>query len=427
MKSSIITGIEAWEALSDYMVPAVNVRVATAGGKWAVSSYTEGSGNGPYYGYHLYDGGRRFGGRGVSAAAALINDTLAPALTGMDCLSQSVIDHVITTTLAGRGLPAAVNVSSPVSFAALKAGAACLDTPLFQYIGGAFAAKIPVPGFMGASGSNRYGEHSSAGGKPFYAFVAHDFQTNDEADYALWEVENLWESEMAKQYGVRPHRSFSMAIPKGRVKNDAQMWALMAECIEKTGFRDKVGLHADFSASAFYNPQSGCYEGLYDEKKRTREEMIELVIDIVKKYPFVVIQDPLDAEDTAGFQEITKAVDIQVAGSDIFGADPGRLDRCAREGCFNTAILRVQKYATFSDCVKAVSICNRLGIGVMPWDSTGEDTDIIHYAVGFRCGSICMSGLSSHGNKMALIEKAIGPRASFFGSRGLKGGRFALQ
>jgi enolase len=426
MKSSIITGIEAWEALSDYMVPAVNVRVTTAGGKQAAASYTEGSGSGPYYGYHLYDGGTRFGGKGVSAAAALINDALAPALVGMDCLSQSVIDHVIITTLAGHGLPVAVNVSSPVSFAVLKAGAACLDMPLFEYIGGAFSAKIPVPGFMGASGSNRYGEHSSAQGKPFYAFVAHDFATNDEADYALWEVETLWENEMAKQYGVRPHRSFSMAIPKGRVQNDGQMWELMAECIEKTGFKGKVGLHADFSASAFYNPQSGCYEGLYDEKKRTREEMIALVTGIVKKYPFVVIQDPLEARDMSGFREITKTVDIQVAGSDIFGTDLQRLGRCAREGCFNTAILRVQKYATFSDCVKAVSICNQLGIGIMPWDSTGEDTDIIHYAVGFRCGSICMSGLNSHGNKMSLIEKTIGPRASFFGSRGLKGRRFAL-
>ncbi|MDR1626494.1 MAG: hypothetical protein LBT33_08120 [Spirochaetia bacterium] len=426
MKSSIITGIEAWEALSDYMVPAVNVRVTTAGGKWAAASYTEGSGSGPYYGYHLYDGGSRFGGKGVGAAAALINDALAPALAGMDCLSQSVVDHAITATLAGRGLPVATNVSSPVSFAVLKAAAACLGLPLFEYIGGAFAAKIPVPGFLCASGSSRYGEHSSAGGKPLYAFVAHDFQTNDEADYALWEVENLWESEMAKQYGVRPHRSFSMAIPKGRVKDDAQMWALMAECIEKTGFKGKVGLHADFSASAFYNAQSGCYEGLYDEKKRTRGEMIALVTDIAKKYPFVVIQDPLEAEDTDGFREITKAVDIQVAGSDIFGTDLERLDRCAREECFNAAILRVQKYATFSDCVKAVSICNGLGIGVMPCDSAGEDTDIIHYAVGLRCGSICMSGLSSHGNKMALIEKAIGPRALFFGSQGLKGRRFAL-
>jgi enolase len=426
MKSSIITGIEAWEALSDYMVPAVNVRVTTAGGKQAGASYTEGSGNGPYYGYHLYDGGTRFGGKGVSAAAALINDVLAPALTGMDCLSQSVLDHVISTTLAGRGLPPAVNVSSPVSFALLKAGAACLDMPLFEYIGGSFAAKIPVPGFLGASGSNRYGEHSSAQGKPFYAFVAHDFHTNDEADYALWEVENLWESEMAKQYGVRPHRSFSMAIPRGRVQDDGQMWALMAECIEKAGFKDKVGLHADFSASAFYNPASGCYEGLYDEKKRTREEMIGLITGIVKKYPFVVIQDPLEAQDMAGFREITKAVDIQVAGSDIFGIDLERLSRCAAEECFTTAILRVQKYATFSDCVKAVSICNQMGIGIMPWDSTGEDADIIHYAVGFRCGSICMSGLNSHGNKMSLIEKAIGPRASFFGSPGLKGRRFAL-
>jgi enolase len=426
MKSSIITAVEAWEALSDYMVPSVNVTVTTAGGKRASASYTEGISKSSYYGYHLYDGGNRFNGKGVSAAAALINTALAPVLVGMDSQKQGRIDEIIMETLAAGGTPAAVNVSSPVSFAVLKAGAASLGVPLFAYIGGSFSAKIPVPGFLCASGSNRYGDHSAAMGKPNYAFVAYNFHSNDEADYALWEVETLWENSMAKEYGVRPHRGFSMAIPKGRVKNDGQLWELMTRCIETAGFAGKVGLHADFSASAFYNPASARYEGLYDEKPRSREEMISLVTESVKKYPFVIVQDPLEPNDTGGFKEITGAVDIQVAGSDIFGSDLKRLRECAVNGCFNTAVLRVQKYATFSECVKAVVICDQLGIGVMPWDSTGEDWDIIHYAAGFRCGSVCMSGLSSHGNKMALIENEIGPRASFFGPQGLKGRRFSL-
>jgi enolase len=217
-----------------------------------------------------------------------------------------------------------------------------------------------------------------------------------------------------------------MAIPKGRVKNDAQLWELMTRCIEKAGYTGRVGLHADLATTAFFDPQTQSYAGLYDDKKRNREEMINLVIDMAKTYPFVILQDPLEQNDTAGFAAITKSVDIQVAGCDIIGTDPERLRSLGSAGCFNTAVLRVQKYPTFSDCVKAVSICGQLGIGVMPWDSAGEDQDIIHYAVGFRCGSVNMSGLSSHGNKMALIEEEIGPRVSFFGKHGLKGDKFSL-
>jgi enolase len=427
MKESCITSIEAREALSDYMTPAVNVSITTAGGIQASASYTEGVSHGSYYGYHLYDGGKRFNGKGVSAAVGLINNLLAPALIGQDVLKQSVIDGIIRKVVeAGMEIPA-VNVSSPVSFAALKTGAASLHIPLFAYIGGSFSAKIPVPGFLNASGSSRYGEHSGAQGKPNYAFVAYDFANNDEADYALWEVENLWEESMGREYGVKPHRGFSMAIPKGRAKDDGQLWELMARCIEKAGYGGKVGLHADLAATAFFNSRTGFYEGLYDTQKRTQDEMIQLAIDMAKNYPFVIIQDPLEQNDGAGFADITRAVDIQVAGCDIIGTDLERLRSLGAAGCFNAAVLRVQKYPTFSECVKAVSICNQLGLGIMPWDSTGEDLDIIHYAVGFRCGAIGMSGLSSHGNKMALIEEDIGPRVSFFGKYGLKGKRFSLS
>jgi enolase len=426
MKNSTIMSIKAWEGLSDYMTPAVNVSVVTAAGPRADASYAEGISHGSYYGYHLYDGGKRFDGKGVSSAVALINNVLAPALVGEDVLKQGIVDGIIKEVLEAEMETPAVNVSSPVSFAVLKAGAASLDMPLFSYIGGSFSAKIPVPGFLNASGSSRYGEHSPAQGKPHYAFVAYDFADNNEADYALWEVENLWEESMGREYGVKPHRGFSMAIPKGRVKNDGQLWELMARCIEKAGYTGKVGLHADLAATAFFDPETKSYAGLYDENRRDREQMISLAIDMAKNYPFVILQDPLEQNDSDGFAEITRSVDIQVAGSDIIGTDLERLRSLGSAGCFNTAVLRVQKYPTFSDCVRAVSICGQLGIGVMPWDSAGEDMDIIHYAVGFRCGSVSMAGLSSHGNKMALIEEEIGPRVSFFGKHGLKGGRFSL-
>jgi enolase len=324
-------------------------------------------------------------------------------------------------------LPQAANISSPVSFAVLKAAAATLQLPLYQYVGGVFAAKIPVPGFLCVNGSSRYGANAQAMGKPFYAFVAYDFETCDEADYALWEVENRWEKLAPKEYGVRIHHTSSRAIPRGRVADDGTIMEALARAIADAGFEGRVGLHVDFAATAYYNPETKMYSGLYDGKTRSREEMIDLIAGLPRKYPVVILQDPLEADDVAGFATIARAVDVQVVGSDIFGTDVARLEACAAAGCFNTAALRVHKYPTFSACASAVAACARHDIGVMPVDTAGEDLDIVQYAVGFRAGSIGMSGLSSHGNKMSLVEREIGPRASFFGKQGLKGTRFAPQ
>jgi enolase len=426
MKDSIITSVEARETLSDLMCTAVEVTVTTAGGKRGTALYAEGLSFGSHYGFTLYDGGSRYNGKGMASAAAHINYALAPALEGMDSLLQSAIDETIIAAMAQAGLPQAVNISSPVSFAVLKAAAAAYDLPLFEYVGGSFAGKIPVPGFFCTSGSNRYADKAEAMGKPFYAFVAYDFATHDEADYALWEVENQWEKLVPKEYGVRIHYTSSKAIPRGRTANDGELLASLAKAIKSAGFEGKVGLHADFSATAYYDPATGTYGGLFDGKAKNRKEMIKLCAELPKKYPVVVLQDPLEENDLEGYAEITSKTDIQVAGSDIFGTDLKRLDACAAMGCFNTAVLRAHKYATFSECAHAVSICNQNGVGVMPADSAGEGDAVVQYAVGFRCGSTCMSGLSSHGNKMSLTEREIGPRASFFGKYGLKGSRFQL-
>jgi enolase len=201
---------------------------------------------------------------------------------------------------------------------------------------------------------------------------------------------------------------------------------MLAQAIAEAGFEGRVGLHVDFAATAYYNPETKLYSGLYDGKSRSREEMLELAVGLPKKYPVVIIQDPLEAADMEGFAAITRATDVQVVGSDVFGTDLARLEKCATAGCFNTAALRVHKYPTFSACARAAACCSRHDIGLMPVDTAGEDFDIVSYAVGFRAGSIGMSGLSSHGNRMSLAEREIGPTASFFGKYGLKGARFKL-
>lgn len=426
MKDFIITSVVARETLSDLMCTAMEVTVTLAGGKTGTATYAPGVAFGPWYGKDLFDAGERYAGKGMKEALGHINGCIVPALVGMDARMQSEMDEAIIAALVQKNIPLATNVTSPVSFAVLKAGAASLGMPLFQYVGGVFAHKIPVPGFLCANGSSRYANNPQAFGRPYYAFVAYDFETHDEADYALWEVESAWEKIAPKEFGVRIHHTSSRAIPKGRVANDGELMEILASAIKTAGFEGKVGLHADFAATAYYDAEKAVYSGIFDGKDRDANEMVALMTELPKKHPLVIIQDPLAAHDTEGFAAITRGTDIAVAASDLFGADLARLEECAAKKCFNTAVLRVHKYPTFSACVQATAICARYDIGLMPMDTAGEDLDIVQYAAGFRAGSIGMSGLSSHGNAMGLVEDEIGPRVSFFGKHGLMGPRFKL-
>ncbi|CAK7007909.1 MAG: Enolase [Desulfovibrio sp.] len=423
MRESVITSVIARETLADPMCTAVDVTVTVAGGKTGVATYAPGVIFGPYYGQDLFDGGARYGGKGMAKAAAYINDVIAPALIGLDAQMQSQVDDAILAASNGH---AAINVTSPVSFAALKAGAASIGMQLHQYIGGVFAHTIPVPGFLCANGSSRYHNNPEAAGRPYYAFVAYDFATHEEADYALWEVESAWEKIAPKEFGVRIHHTSSRAIPKGRVANDGELMEILASAITVAGFEGKVGLHADFAATAYYDAAKGVYSGIFDGTPRDTDAMIALMTELPKKYPLVILQDPLAAHEAEGFAAITRGTDITVAASDLFGTDLLRLEECAANKCCTTAVLRVHKYPVFSACARAAAICARHDIGLMPADTAGEDLDIVQYAAGFRAGSVGMSGLSSHGNVMGLVEGEIGPRASFSGRYGLTGSRFTL-
>lgn len=403
------------------------VTVETAGGATGTASYMQSASFGEFYGDSLLDEKKEFEGNGVLSACAIINSVIGPALIGKDAFQQSQIDEIIMDSLRTTHLTCAVNITSPVSFAVLKAAAAAKGEPLYRYLGGASAFTLPVPGFLCASGSNRYGVYDDAQGKPNYAFVAYGFDNHDDADYAIWEVEDAWENMIAKEYGVRPHRGFSMAIPSGRITADQQMWELMNRCIREKGYEGKVGLHADLSAHAFWNAEKNMYAGLFDTQERTRDQMIETVLEMAHKYNFVIIQDPLNTWDLEGYAKLTAESGVQIVGSDVFGTDLDRLHQCLVGKCFNTMLLRVQKYPTFSDCVRAVNMASSYGVGVMPMDSAGEDEDIVDYAIGFHCGTIYMSGPSCHGNWMPLLEDMIGPRVRFFGRYGLKGKAFELR
>ena len=428
MSRTTIISVKAREVYSLRGHPGIEARVKTENGATGVAVCTAGLSIGTFEVPFKYDGGERFEGKGVRKAVAGIDEVVAPALVGQDAACQVTIDDILIKLNGPEAkTPVGGNATAAVSAAVLKAGAAALDIPLYAHIGGIGATRLPVPGIIGFVGSARYGGGEKAFGKPSHSFMAYDFPSFSEASYALWVVKRAWHKIIEKKFGKTWVFQDRLCIDAGMVKSDEDVWALMTETINKCGYENKVGIQVDVASDTYYDKTQKVYTGLFSSGSKNRDDMIELYTRMVKEYPFVIIEDPLNEEDYEGHAMVTESLDIQVVGDDLFTTNTERVKKGIKTGAANTVLLKVNQIGTISQSAEMIKLAYDNGYGVMPCESRGEGIAICDYCVGFGTGTVRESGLFDFGNRFMEIEAELGSRVRFAGKHGLKGKRFELK
>ncbi|MCL1829834.1 MAG: hypothetical protein FWG21_00220 [Oscillospiraceae bacterium] len=424
MSRSTIVSVKAREIQSLRGHPGVEAVVVTENGSVGRAICTAGISIGSHEIPFAYDGGEKWRGKGVMRAVNAVNEMIAPAIIGMDASRQIEVDSVMLNigkdTLGG-------NATGAVSAAVLKAGAASLDIPLYAHIGGASSYVLPVPGTGCLGGSNRYGDHAlHSGGKPSHAFMAYDFNSFAEASYALWDISDRWRVALKEAYGA-DLGAMGASIPPGTVKSDTELWDLMAETINKHGYENRIGIQVDIASDTYFNKQTQKFEGLFDATPRTMDELLAFLIDMPKKWPFVIIEDPLPEDDYELTGIYTRAVDIQIVGDDLFTTNPARVREGIKYGAGNCVLLKVNQIGSITEAFDMVQLAYNNNYGVMPCSSRGEGIDICDYSVGLKVGTVRESGTGEYANRFIEIEEELGSRATFAGKYGLNGSRFELQ
>ncbi len=421
-----IVSISARQVFSDRGHPGVEATVKTENGAVGVAICTAGISVGSHEVQFVYDGGKKWRGKGVMRAVDSVNNTIAPALRGMDAADQLAVDNALLT-LGGPNAKARLggNATAAVSAAVLKAGAAALGIPLYQHIGGVNACTLPVPGTIAMVGSDRYGSGERSGGKPSYSFMAYGFDTFSDASYACWDMSMEWYDVLNKRLGVPKHSVVhAPGVPKGIVKHDREIWDAMADTINKLGYEGKVGIQVDVATDTYWEESIGRYVGIFSAEPKTKDDLFKLYQLMVKDYPFVILEDPLNEDDYAGTAELTKMIDIQIVGDDLFTTNPERVQKGIDAGAANTVLLKVNQIGSISEALDMIRLAYRNGYGVMPCSSRGEGADIADYCVGINAGSVRESGTGPSGNRFLQIEAELGQRALFLGKKGLKGRRW---
>lgn len=427
MKPAEITSITAIQTSTDERCPAVKVTVTTANGSIGTSSSFEGYSTSNYRPAYLYDYGSSYLGKGVTTAVSIIENIIAPAITGMDACSQGEIDRTIKHVLDNEGLTHWVNVTNPVSIAVLKAAAASLGIPLYRHIGGCSAFTLPSCGYRVASGSKRYTEDSRSKAGPVYNLIGYGFHTYADANYALWEAANAYEKLLAEHHGIFVHRGFSLDIPAGRISSDKQLLDLMVKGIDSVGHKGNIGIHINVEADMYYHAEQGIYRGLFDASDKTADDLFQYYEKLVTNYPIVLLQDPFDQNDMEHYTNLLRKTGIEIAGQELCGSDPAHIKKCIDMDCINAVVLSVSSFETFSDVVNIIRYAKNHNVEIIPQNRCGEGLDLAQYAVGFRTGAIYQGGLDMISSQLLAMEDEIGPRARFYGINGLNGQRFSLR
>lgn len=224
-----------------------------------------------------------------------------------------------------------------------------------------------------------------------------------------------------RHIGGAPNIRDFIVVPEGVFKSDEEIWEAMTETIIEAGYEGRAGFQMDVATDTYHNKEDGKYYGLFNNQPKTKDQLYEFYLHIIKEFPFVILEDPFNEDDYDTTAALTKDSGIQIVGDDLFTTNIRRVAHGVTKGAANTVLLKVNQIGTISEALEMIQYAYKFGYAVMPSDSRGEGEAIADYAVGINAGSVRECGIGPRANRFMEIEAELGKTAKFLGARGLKG------
>jgi enolase len=415
-----IASVRALEILDSRGNPTVRVVVGLDDGTVATSSVPSGASTGEHEAVELRDGDKaRYGGKGVRKAVANVVEKIAPAVIGMDAAHQAEIDRAM---IALDGTPnkgaLGANAILGVSMAAARAAAQSARLPLYAYLGGVGATRLPVP-MMNILNGGKHAENSV----DFQEFMAMPIGAPSFAEalrYGAETFHSLAKILKAKGYATSVGDEGGFAPNLG---SNEEACELIVQAIEAAGYKPgkDVAIALDPAASSFF--EGGAYD-LHKSKggRKTSDEMIALYGKWIDAFPIVSIEDGLDENDWDGFARQTAAQGsrIQIVGDDIFVTNPAFIARGIDAKAANAVLIKLNQIGTVTETVEAIALCRRAGWRYVVSHRSGETEDsfLADFTVAMgggqiKTGSASRSERIAKYNRLLEIEAELGKAAVF--------------
>ena len=421
-----ITEVHAREILDSRGNPTVEVEVTaeteTTGRKTtARESVPSGASTGRFEAVELRDGDREYFGLGTKKVVDHVNTKIREALLGMNVLDQALIDRrmVELDGTDNKGNLGA-NAILGVSLACAKTAAAALDMPLYRYIGGGNAKRLPVPmmnvinGGVHAKNSLDFQEFMilPIGAKSYREAL----RMGAEVYHFLRQIlnEEGYATAVGDEGGFAPD-----------LADAGEVFRYLGKAVEKAGYTvgKDVVYAMDAAASELYNEETGMY--LFPGENgicRDEEEMIALYEDLAKRFPLVSIEDGLQEDDWEGWQSLTGRLGdgMQLVGDDLFVTNPKRIKCGIKLNAGNAVLIKVNQIGTLTEALDAIEMAQCAGYHTVISHRSGETEDafIADLAVAVNAGQIktgapCRAERTAKYNRLLRIEEELGETAQF--------------
>ena len=397
MNSFVISQILARQILDSRGNPTVEVDVKLTTGHSGRSAVPSGASTGSKEALELRDGGDDWMGKAVLHAVNNIRQIIAPAVYhrhfhSIAELDQLMIDLDATPTKSQLG----ANAILAVSLAATKAVANSLGLELWQFLAqiAGTAPCLPMPmmnvmnGGAHADGSSDFQEYMivPVGARDFTQVL----KIGTEVFHHLKTV--------LKKHGyattVGDEGGFAPSLKHG----NHEPLELITEAVKLAGYQlgNDVKFALDIASSEIYH--DGVYQLKTENLELNSEQLIDKFADWLTRFPIASIEDGLDENDWAGWQQLTARLGdkIQLVGDDLLVTNPKILVKAIEKKACNAILIKPNQIGTLSETIEAIKIAQSAGFKVIISHRSGEteDTTIAHLAVGLGAGQIKTGSLS---------------------------------
>ena len=418
---SNIASIWGREVLDSRGNPTVEVEVTLESGISARADVPSGASTGTREALELRDGGERYQGKGVLKAVEHVNNEIAEALVGEDCLQQVRLDTLLldldgTDSKTNLG----ANAMLGVSMACARAASHFVGLPLYKYLGGINAKTLPLPMMNilngGAHAPNNLDIQE-------FMIMPGGAETYRDALRMGAEIFHTLQKILKKDGHVTSVGDEGGFAPNLNSHDEAFSYIIKA--IEESGYNpgSEVLLAIDVASSEFY--EDGKYVLKGENKVFTNAEMVAWLEEFTRKYPLISIEDGMAENDWDGWSMLTSSLGdhVQLVGDDLFVTNSSILAEGIEKGIANSILIKLNQIGTVTETMDTIQMAKENAYTTVISHRSGEteDTFIADLAVGvnagqIKTGSLCRSERMAKYNQLLRIEEELDDNAEFFGS-----------
>ncbi len=419
---SRIIDVHAREVLDSRGNPTVEVEVYTECGDFGRAIVPSGASTGSREALELRDGDKtRYMGKGVLKAVKNVNEVLSKVVVGMDVTDQVAIDHALIEADGTKDKSKyGANAILGISMAVARAAANHYGMPLYRYLGGVNAKKLPVPMMNVLNGGSH--ADSSVDFQEFMIMPVGASSIHEAIRMGSEVFHNL--KNVLKEKGQVTAVGDEGGFAPNLEDNEAPLKCIV-EAITRAGYvpGEDICIAMDVAASEFYNTETKKYElKKSNGGEKTTDEMIEWFVELVQKYPIISIEDGLAENDWDGWKKLTEKLGqkIQLVGDDLFVTNTSILQEGITKEIANSILIKVNQIGTLTETFDAMELARSHGYTAVVSHRSGEteDTTIADIAVAFNAGQIKTGSMSrtdriAKYNQLMRIEEELEDNAIY--------------